>query len=758
MASRDASGDMQHDPDAEWKPPGAGPEDSAVLKLGAMMIEAQEAPLDEDGAAGGGGMGSGDPSLYGLAFSLGRMAEALENGPHVHRDETLSEVPQLLDHCPEGFVQQVLPALCDNVLTWDLDAQSSAAFLLDQLLARNEALAEPFAFRFVQIGVAVLQSFKGQRDNAAIEPYHELWRDVICRSLLILRHDEQQRSWLLEYMDTLEFDDRNESILCALMIGAMAKNASREFVRSKLLPYLQIYANEAAGIEVFGSCITSIALIGKMISMEDVENYLWPYLLNAIACVSDTRLHAEALYVMSEVLENKRTQKDPGKRFFSELFPPVFLNECALACRVSTDDDSIILGDEYAVLEILSESFGELLYSYSLYGPSGSASHSGSTNYRKQAIRAFANMSACSGALVRRNCAYNLPGVCQVLAGKYATELLEIVAALTRDKDRDTRCLVASGFHETVRALAKKGRMEKLITSLIMLLKDRDALVREYAISHLAESLVLFDKFIEPQIMAHVAPVFGVVQRRDAESWRAQVKIAEQIEGSAEVIPDAALEDAILPVLKRMILEGIFPVKRAAVRATLRCILYITDSSQRSHCISRYVDSLAQSRTAARIHYPFALRTALEMFSARFFFAHFASHLAALSRDPLSNIRLLLAQLLPQLFQAARMTKQDEPVDLISNVADTLLSDEWEDVRATAMTNMASLYGPLPVAMQDANARKSADEDTRFGGSNNYRSGASVGNPSAPQRFLQGLSMTFRGQPTPKAPKTSSTE
>lgn len=67
------------------------------------------------------------PLDHEALFSVGKMAELLENGTDHERGIILFEIQQLLDHCLEDTLKILVPILCLHVHTWSPELQLGAS-------------------------------------------------------------------------------------------------------------------------------------------------------------------------------------------------------------------------------------------------------------------------------------------------------------------------------------------------------------------------------------------------------------------------------------------------------------------------------------------------------------------------------------------------------------------------------------------------------------------------------------------------------
>lgn len=86
--------------------------------------------------------------------------------------------------------------------------------------------------------------------------------------------------------------------------------------------------------------------------------------------------------------------------------------------------------------------------------------------------------ASCNGPLLRRNIAFNFPGLCLSLAGRFG-DVGAIFSLLAQDKDDEVRWNLSAGVHETMKILLKDPKTDRtiLVQTISALVTDNNAAV-----------------------------------------------------------------------------------------------------------------------------------------------------------------------------------------------------------------------------------------------------------------------------------------
>jgi len=329
---------------------------------------------------------------------------------------------------------------------------------------------------------------------------------------------------------------------------------------------------------------------------------------------------------------------------------------------------------------------------------------------RTEAYRAFLTIATCNGPVVRRHCAYNLPGVCAVLAEQHAEELSNIAEFLSRDPDPETRWNLAAGLLETVRMLRKGVASDNLFKVFVALVRDENPLVRVNALQHFADVMQLLVHDGDDAAFKKVAVVFQSIHALSEGNWRTQRLLVSQLSLVADHIPRVFLRNHVLPALFQIAEDSIFLVRREVMHAVVHAVRCLALPAEQDDLLSIFRVEWSQGGVYwMRAAFLEAALHAAATYSRALFQKLFAAHTLRLAADPVVNVRVKLAlhihELAPLCGELAEFTSA---VELLADDDDAdvcaAMSDAAERVRESLADRLAL----------DAEDARRAEEEARM--------------------------------------------
>lgn len=645
-------------------------------------------------------------------FSVAKMADILKSGSDSQRTVILFELQQLMDHCMEETITILVPVLCSNIHTWTYELQISAAESLLDVLQNN---VDPracnmicsAAFRVVELCHA--------------EDMFEAWGEIL---VLVLPHvkwdDRDELSAIVQKLDSFA---REEDDVCrklaARVCGSLAVCLTPAEVEEHILERALELASDQ-DLEVRGMVAESLAFIGAVCSSSTSEKRVWPQILKLLED-PDCRIHAATLRTIAHILEAQRDANVVSSAT-RELLAPVFLKECEFSRKAAAADQRLVDDDTYLLLEIVSEVFGPFLF--------GMHPHIADESSRRDAFRAFLAMATCNGPIVRRYCAFNIPGVSKCLANRFSAELSSIVEFLSRDADSETRWNLAAGIHETAALLADKSSIDNLFKAVSALLQDENPLVRMNTLEHFHSLMQSLTQESEVSSMRRFAPVFENLTLLSEGNWRTQELLAKQLQLAAELVPPDTLRSNVLPLLYQMSEESTYLVRKAAMPAIARALWYMPVPEDRVDAVNGFRTTWADGGVFwMRIAYIECANAAVKFYSTQLFKELFADSLLRLAEDPVPNVRLRLSTMLHLLvpscdgmeeFQhAVTALKNDNDLDVRESVKD--LDERFRSVLETEETRQQEEQDRLDkeIEISQRYLRAKQDAKKKAGGKGN---------------------------------------
>lgn len=602
------------------------------------------------------------------------MAEVLVVGPDSEREFILFELQQLLDHCLDDTMKILMPVLCEHVPLWAIDLQiKSAQRLYDVVLLE---LDPDTANMITCASFGVIHRSRG-RAGPEYEELYNLWGGLLVDCLPNMKWSQKEIEDVITLVDIHSKEQLFTSRkVAARVIGALAQCLDKGTVEKAILPRAIKLFNDP-NVEVRGTVVESLATIGAALPIRVTETEVWSRVDKLLEASEEARIRATAMRTMSHILEAHRSSPSPN-RLFRELLPPVFSRLADHARKFSSEDQRLVHDDMYLLLEVMSEVFGQFAYSLALFSKK---------SFRKEAYKAYAGMATCNGPLIRRNCAFNFPGVAKALGERYAAELSGLCDYLANDMDEQVRWILAAGIHETAALLAPRGNFERLFGAVCQLLQDESPMVRLNALAHFHDLLSAFAKQgSDPTSLKRLAPVFTDLTVLSEGEWRIQQSLAEQLGKCAEIIPPDSLIDNVLPLLYRLTKEGTPLVRKAAMDAIVRSLRSIPSLRECNIAAEKYWRAASKGPFWMRLAMLDGGASAMKVFSHHRFAEIFAADMLRLANDPVVNVRIRLTNLLakmapmcygsPQYVKAVEVLRTDTDVDILD-----LMHDHEEAVR-----------------------------------------------------------------------------
>lgn len=609
--------------------------------------------------------------------SIVKMASLLQSGTDSQKTVILFELQRLFEHCYDDTVSVLVPILCKELVTWPPELQLSAAEALADIM--NKLVPKEVAKMVCNAAFDIVSWHK-------TEDIFEAWGEilVVIMPTVSWDHDNDICS-VIAILD--DFSMSNEIVcrkLVARLVGTLASCLKTGEVETYVLNRALHLADDD-NVDVRGMAAESLALIGSIVSIEIVENCIWPVLLGLLKD-SDARVHAATLRTISQILTMHRGDQD-STSLFKTLLPPVFSEECDFAEKAAKADQRKVDDDTYLLLEIFSEVFGQLLLS--------AHAHLKNEIEQTKAFFSFLAMATCNGPVVRRYCAFNLPGVSKCFAEIFPRELSSIVEFLSRDADSETRWNLAAGIHETSRILMGKGTVDNLFKTVVALLQDESSLVRMNALEHFYELVLSLTGVSGVNSAKKLVPVFQNLNLLAKGNWRCQELLAMQLEKTTELVPPNCLFADVLPLLCGMADDSTYRVRKAAMSAiakTMWCFPYL---QEREAAMTTFAEEWGAGDV-------FWMRTAFidcayaasKVFSAGLFNTLFTDTLFKLASDSVPNVRLRIATII---YAIAPLCHQNPRFKGVINI---LAEDADKDVRE----KMAETDAQIAQALENMDA------------------------------------------------------
>jgi len=243
------------------------------------------------------------------------------------------------------------------------------------------------------------------------------------------------------------------------------------------------------------------------------------------------------------------------------------------------------------------------------------------------------------------HCAYNFPAVVQTVGKERWGELREAYMLLLK-KTFKSRKTLACSLHEIAKILGTEITEKDLMQAFELFHKDIDD-IREGVLKNFAFFLeVLSPKKREE----HLATLWEISSEMDA-NWRFRLLLAGQISKIMTLYEADTVSEQIIPLAFQLCDDKMCDVRYQATQSIpdlLKCMKEKGNPQQYAETLKK-TRSLATNRTyAKRQLYVDLCRHALEKIDNEIFEQELLESLLACSRDPVPNVRLMLAKLVKE--------------------------------------------------------------------------------------------------------------
>lgn len=582
--------------------------------------------------------------------------------PHLLLSVAPTVLELFLKHCPDVTMVMLLPVLCERLPSWGLNLQTKAAQGLFGFFSADRL--ELSSVLVKQVTAAVFEVIDSKVGVEASDLYK--WCGSILVEVLPRLPAEAEEAMRLVDVHAKQPLPVSRT-LAARVLGALVACVDDARLEQDILPRVEALL-EDPDTHVRMAAIENLGVIGGALPIRVAEDRVWGKLTQAWVPEEGTTVRAAALRAVAYILQKQREHAASG-RLFCDLLPPLFAEVSALVRRHAPEDQRLVNVDTYELLEVVSEVFGQLLYSMTVFQTDW--------KFLKSAYKTYCLMGSCNGRLIRRWCAFNLPGVTKALGNRFACKISRVCVFLAKDSDDEVRQLLAGGIHQSAALLCSSGcgSPTLLCTAVCDLLEDERQVVRMRALENLPELLpVLVQDLSDMESLWRIALLFASLTVLSEGHWRIQKCLAEQLGKCTEAIPPEALVENVLPLLYQLAEKGNALVRQTAMSAIACTLRSIPMEQERCQCVSRFWAEAMSGPFRMRLALLDGGAAALKIFSGPRFASMFAPTLLELATDPVANVRIRIASMLPEMAPACLQ------MPVYADAVDKLRYDEDKDV------------------------------------------------------------------------------
>lgn len=580
-----------------------------------------------------------DPPVVNAGLNAESMAELLRTGTHSQKTVILFEVSQMRTQLMPETLPVIVHAICTTVKEWDEDLQIAAAEALLDISKECKESSQEIA----------LTSLEVISRGSISEDIYESWGEILVRVLpnTPLQKTELNRE-LLDLLNLYAVDQSKlRRKLAARLFGSISSCLTSDQVEKDVLEQALKLADDR-DIDVRGMLAESLAFVGAAASCQVTSNRVWPTIWGLLQD-NDTRIRAVTLRAIANILDTHR-KKGMNVLRFSKLLYPIFLKESSLAREVAMKDLCGIDDIAFVMLLILSQVFGQFAFSC--------APHFSNETEKDAIFQTYRRMATCNSAGIRRYCAYNLPAVALIFGERHHAQLARVLLHLCGKGGPETRCILAAGIRETANMISKAGAgtpsIEVLFNVILQLLQDRNPLVQLSMSRNVLAVLPSLGTSLYPNCgessKSRCDAIFRTLSTIVSGNWRAQEILVREIQYETSLVSSTAIKSYFLPLLYRLAEESPYQVRKCAMKAIAKAIWYLPLTHMRVDVMRSFRIEWGESGVYwMRLAFIECGEAAMGLYSSSLLNELFVDTLLHLADDPVPNVRMRLAKIMPTL-------------------------------------------------------------------------------------------------------------
>jgi len=255
--------------------------------------------------------------------------------------------------------------------------------------------------------------------------------------------------------------------------------------------------------------------------------------------------------------------------------------------------------------------------------------------------------------------AFCFPGVLLTLGRDRWPELADTYSLLIK-KTFKTRKTLACSLHECAKILGTTLTEKYLLQALEMFLKDIDD-IRKGVVQSIGDFLQVLS--LEKR-EAHLGTLWELAAEVDA-NWRFRLYLARQLDLIATLYTPDTVCEQILPLVIQLCDDKMNAVRQCAASKLCKILMHLKEegTEKQFEDLTKKWKSLSLNRSyARRILFIYSCEDSLDVIPTDLFKKLFFAELLGKKNDPISNVRLVLAQVLKRSFVDRDDMKEDPEV------------------------------------------------------------------------------------------------
>jgi len=278
-------------------------------------------------------------------------------------------------------------------------------------------------------------------------------------------------------------------------------------------------------------------------------------------------------------------------------------------------------------------------------------------------------------------CSFSFPGVLLTIGPDRWDSLKGCYQTLAKDPQWKVRRSLSHSLHDVAKIVGPEITVKELIDCFNQFFTDLD-LVRIGVIKHFSSFLEVVPQENREQFLSSLKET-----EEEEENWRYRKYIAQQLAKLSELVP-SWIESFLFPCSLRLAFDPVSSVRRHAV-GQIGLIAAKLDSNASEKLVETLLDkSQPPSSCYERQIFVDVCGSLIEQTEVSFFEKYFLSTFLNLSKDPVPNVRLGVAEVLARKVKGNPKWKAHQPK--ITKILDKLEKDS--DVDVSAMAKLPSSF------------------------------------------------------------------
>ncbi|XP_012275461.1 serine/threonine-protein phosphatase 4 regulatory subunit 4 isoform X4 [Orussus abietinus] len=612
-----------------------------------------------------------------------------EKGDDIQKLSVIQTLPNLLATDAQSCITRVLPKVQQTLqfasTEFHVAASSTFKTILEQRLVSHTIFTQTFLH-------GILSSLDSRDPLVA-----HAWLETLLDVIELLSIDVIRQEILPIAINKGQLSQPISSrIMCCKLVGKICTRFDPAMIKKEVLPTVQSLCQDVSS-EVRACICLQLRYVAEGLGTEHLKPLLLPSLVELASDEESIVRHASVQTIV-HLLPQLHQETIKG------IIIPLVRKLCESALK---SDDNVVC--------VISEGFGKLALGLeeSLQPPERAwflryyqqLAQMGIPSMKKENTKQdfpfVSNDPLVNETYVecRRQCAFNIPAMFVFVSGFVTPDELKSLLATFTDLAGDpyymVRRTIACGIYEVAKVLRSRNAAIRAV--LVRLLKDDSEEVLQGLVPHIAgtlELLVQSHSIGTGQMDSSVVELGRALLKCEAviattHNWRLSALMFEQLETLPKCFPSDFIYTYFVPtIVTRALNARPNPVRLAACRTYLTFLRYNLKTMQRTELRNRIYTDFARSQNCyVRMLFIRMMIEAMVIFSSIYFREYFYTTLLSLTEDPVANVRLKVATLLPTLKSILQLPTDKKLLATLEASVRNLMNNEKDRDVIAALTS-----------------------------------------------------------------------